>query len=306
MKINRLIEITVLLLNRRMIKAKDLAERFEVSTRTIYRDVEILSMSGIPVYMSKGKGGGISLLENYSINKTFLSKEDKESLVVALKTLQSTKYPEVDTAIEKIRSLVEEELIEDWVQVDFSQWGSNPNEHHKFIRIKEGILQRNVLSFTYMSSQGYKTNRTVEPMKLIYKGQAWYLYGYCREKAAYRVFRISRIKGLILNNEKFERKKDEGDPQIQYEGELNNIVNLKLRFSSNMLHRVYDDFDDNQIIKYSDGSCEVTISFPEDEWVYGYILSFGNWVEVIEPKRIREIILSRMKEAIKKYDNDDL
>ena len=102
MKINRLLEISLVLLNKGTVTAKELAERFNVSTRTIYRDVDILSTAGIPVYTNKGNGGGISILDNYSINKTVLTDGERDSLLLALKTLQSTKYPEIDTVLDKI------------------------------------------------------------------------------------------------------------------------------------------------------------------------------------------------------------
>lgn len=305
MKINRLIEITVLLLNRQGIKAKELAERFEVSTRTIYRDVEDLAMAGVPVYMSKGRGGGISILQEYSINKALLTKGDKESLIIALKTLKATKYPEIDSAIEKVSSLFQNEDTEDWVQVDFSHWGSNPNENQKFNKIKEAILKRRVISFKYINSLGNGSNRSIEPMKLLYKGQGWYLYGYCLLKEGIRIFRISRIKDLTVSTDEFNRRnlpmKAEG---FSYENDPRSMVTLKLRFSEKALYRIFDDFDDKEITKNEDSSYDVTVTYPEDEWVYGYILSFGREVEVLEPPRIRELILKRLQEAIKKYEDN--
>jgi len=128
MKINRLTEIIIILLNKKIVTAKELADKFEVSTRTIYRDIEELSLSGIPVYMSKGKNGGISLLEEYSINKTILSDKDKQSLIVALKTLEATKYPEIDSVTNKISFMLNREELSNWIDIDFSKWGSDFNE----------------------------------------------------------------------------------------------------------------------------------------------------------------------------------
>ncbi len=301
MKINRLLEITVLLLNKRMIKAKELADRFQVSTRTIYRDIEILSMAGIPVYMSKGKGGGISLLEDFSVNKAILTKEDKESLILALKTLQVTKYPEVGAAIEKIGSLYKEDLSEDWVQVDFGEWGSDPNEGGRFALIKEAIIKRRIIVAEYINTQGEGSNRSIEAMKLLYKGKAWYLYGYCRSKQDFRIFRISRMKNISITREEFIRRSIPGPIPIDQPSPTRKKVDLRLRFKPHMLYRVYDDFHDNSILRLEDGSCEVAVSYPEDEWVYGYILSFGESVEVLEPPHIRSVILNRLQEAAKIY-----
>ncbi len=150
MKINRLTEIIVILLNKKLVTAKELADRFEVSTRTIYRDIETLSMSGVPVYMTKGKGGGISLIEEYSIDKAILSKKDKESLIVALKTLQATKYPEINSVVNKIGSIFGEQNFSNWIEIDFTEWGSNFNEDDKFTKIKEAILRRNTINFNYV------------------------------------------------------------------------------------------------------------------------------------------------------------
>ena len=146
MQINRLIEIIMILLNKNMVTAKELAEKFQVSTRTIYRDIEVLSSSRIPVYMSKGKGGGISLLEEYSINKTILSDNNKQSLIVALKTLQSIEYPEVTSVIDKISFMFNKTELANWVKIDFSRWGSNFNEDDKFNNIKNAILNNKLKS----------------------------------------------------------------------------------------------------------------------------------------------------------------
>ena len=302
MKTNRLIEMTLLLLNKENITAKELSERFGVSTRTIYRDIEELSLAGVPVYMSQGKGGGISLLEDYSLNKTLLSKADKESLILTLKTLEATKYPQISSVIEKISALFRGEEMEDWVQVEFSQWGSRPGEEEKFGRLKEAILGRQLIGFEYINAWGGRTQRQVEPMKLMFKGQAWYLYGYCRQKQDFRVFRITRIKELELLMERFVRRAAPPKTTLEFQGTGKNILMLRLRFREKALHRVYDDFEEENITANGDGTIDVSLSFPEDEWVYGYILSFGSAVEVLEPQRVRELIVERMREAIRLYE----
>lgn len=301
MKINRLTEIIVILLNKKLVTAKELAERFEVSTRTIYRDIETLSMSGVPVYMTKGKGGGISLIEEYSIDKTILSKEDKESLIVALKTLQATKYPEINSVVNKIGSIFGEQNFANWIEIDFTEWGSNFNEDDKFTKIKEAILRRNTINFNYVNSLSSQTNRTVEPMKLMYKSKTWYLYGFCKLKDDFRIFRISRIKNLDVKEEIFSRKTVEdvcfNDSKIIKE----NTITLKLRFKEKMLFRVFDDFNKDLITKNKDNTYDVIAEFPIGEWIYGYILSFGDNVEILEPKEVRDNVITRLKELSKIY-----
>lgn len=302
MKINRLTEIIVTLLNKDIVTAKELAHKFSVSTRTIYRDIEELSLSGIPVYMTKGKNGGISLLEEYSVNKAILSAKDKQSLIVALKMLEATNYPEINSVINKIGFMLNKEELSNWIDIDFSRWGSDFNENDKFNQIKMAILNNKAIEFSYINSYGNYSTRIIEPMKLMYKGQTWYLHGFCRLKKEARIFRITRIKDLVIKNENFIRRNVKYINTIPSKQMIENMVNLKLKLRKDVLYRIFDDFDQDKVIDNKDGTYDVSIKFPENEWLYGYILSFGNSVEVIEPKYIRDIILNKMKETIKLYE----
>ncbi|HAA26294.1 MAG TPA: YafY family transcriptional regulator [Ruminiclostridium sp.] len=301
MKINRLLGIAILLLNRETITAKELAGRFGVSTRTIYRDIDVLSSAGVPVFTNKGNGGGISLLENYSLNKTLISENEIESILLALKTLKAAKYPEIDAILEKIGAVFKHTET-DWVHIDFSPWDSTPNENNKFIEIKKAILERKRISFEYINSAGEKSSRKIEPMRLVFKGQAWYLWGYCITKNDFRVFRISRMKNVKATNEVFKRR-DYTEKNTSDETEnIRPLTRLKLKFYPQALYRLYDDFDDEMIVKNDDGTFTVEVQFPEDEWVYGYLLSFGSYVEVLEPQHIRNIIAERAIKLLKFYE----
>jgi len=301
LKINRLLGITILLLNRETVTAKELAERFGVSTRTIYRDIDVLSSAGVPVFTNKGNGGGISLLENYSLNKTLISENEIESILLALKTLKAAKYPEIDAILEKIGAVFKHSET-DWVHIDFSPWGSTPNEYNKFIEIKKAILDRKRICFDYINSAGEKTSREIEPMRLVFKGHAWYLWGYCVRKNDFRVFRISRIKNVKVTNGLFKRRDFVDKNQSNETENTRPPVYLKLKFYPQILYRLYDDFDDEMIVRNSDGTCTVEVQFPEDEWVYGYLLSFGSYVEVLEPQHVRDIIADRAKKLLKLYE----
>lgn len=302
MKINRLLEITILLLNKGTITARELAERFGVSTRTIYRDVDVLSSAGVPVFMNKGNGGGISLLENYSFNKTLISEHESESLIFALKTLQATKYPEIETIVDKIGAVFKNIDSADWVHIDFSPWSSRPNEYNKFIDIKKAILERRIVSFDYVGTEGGRSHRSIEPMKLIFKGQAWYLWGFCKTRLDFRIFRISRIKNVILTSEIFKRRTVVDSERQGVDEKPAKLIELKLKFYPEVLYRLYDDFDDEFIRKNADGTCDIAVTFPEDEWVYGYIMSFGCYVEVLEPKYMQQIVTDRMRKALEFYN----
>jgi predicted DNA-binding transcriptional regulator YafY len=303
MKINRLLEITLILLNKKIVTAEEMAERFGVSTRTIYRDIDELSSAGVPVFTNQGKGGGISLLEDFAINRTMLTEHERDSLLLALKTLQATKYPEIDAILDKIGAVFKKAASQDWVQIEFSPWGSGPNDENKFINIKKAILECKVVTLDYINADGILSRRQAEPMLLLFKGQAWYFWGYCRMKKDFRTFRISRIRNLDITEEGFTRrppasvKDEEGGPKPV----MPKTVTLKLRFKPQDLYRVYDDYNEDRITRNQDGTYDVTVTFPEDEWVYGYIQSFGPYVEVLEPPRIRQIIRERLEKALEYY-----
>jgi len=302
MRVNRLLEITTLLLKRNVIPAREFAERFNVSTRTIYRDVEELSSAGIPVYMIKGKGGGISLLDTYTFNKTLLSEHESDSLLLALKTLQATQYPEIDNFLLKLEALFNNSASSAWVHIEFSPWGSIPNEENKFIEIKHAILNQKVIRFDYVDAREEKSQRQIEPMQMIFKSQSWYLRGYCTDRQDFRTFRLSRIKNLKVTDTGFKRRDTQINQQQDEQPLPKPLTRIKMKFSNEVTHRVYDDFDDELIIKNPDGSCHVTIDLVEDEWVYGFILSYGCYVEILEPDHIKQLITNRMKKAIQLYE----
>lgn len=302
MKINRLTEIILMLLNKKTVTAKELSDKFQVSTRTIYRDIETLSLSGVPVYMSKGKNGGISLLEDFSINKTLLSKDDKESLMLSLKALSTIEYPEISSVIDKVGFMNKTSNNDNWIDIDLSRWDNKPHADNKFHKIKYAILNNKLIEFSYVNSFANQSMRTIEPIKLIYKGQSWYLYAYCRLKEDFRLFRISRIKNLEIKEESFTKRDFKLVEKNREEKEVWNTVKVKLKVKREALYRAFDDFDEESIMENKDGTYEVTMEFPESEWLYGYILSFGPYVEVLEPLRIRNIVLQKMKETLNMYN----
>ncbi len=300
MQVNRLFEIVYILLNKNYITAKELAEHFEVSVRTIYRDIDVLCQSGIPIYTSKGKGGGIGLLDNFVLNKSVLSKGEQEDILSALQGLSATNYPDLDKVLNKLSNLFGTKQ-NNWIEVDYSDWSNT--QKNKFNLIKTAVLQKKILKFQYFNSYGEKGSREVEPLQLWFKNKSWYLKAYCRTKNDIRTFKLNRIKELSILNEQFTRDLSqdivsiqENIPQIPQEA-------IKLKISSSQAYRIYDEFDEDQIEKEKDGGFIITMTYPEDDWVYGLILSYGNYAKVLEPTRVREIIKNKLKETLLSYDN---
>jgi predicted DNA-binding transcriptional regulator YafY len=298
MQINRLFEIVYILLNKKTITAKELSQRFEVSVRTIYRDIDTLGAAGIPVYMCKGKGGGISLLDNFVLNKSILSDNEQNEILAALQSLNAIKCPDIDNVLSKLGMLFNKADY-NWIDVDFSHWGSRDKE--KFNVLKTAIINKRIIAFEYFSSYGEKTRRTVESLQLWFKDKTWYLKGYCLTKQAYRIFKLTRMKNVKINDKTFERELSQ--VMSAWEPKINTIttVELKLHLQPCVAYRVYDEFDERDIVRNVDGSFDVTVSYPEDDWISGYILSFGSFAEVIEPKHIRDLVIAKLEDSLRQY-----
>ncbi len=295
MQISRLFKIVYILLDKNIITAKELSEVLEVSVRTIYRDVETLSLSGIPIYMIKGKGGGISLLPDYILNKTILSEEEKIEILSALQSLSAATKIDVSSTLSKLRTFFGETNL-NWIEIDYSDWYSGQK---KFDLLKEAILTRKVIQFKYYNSYGEMTTRKAEPLTLWFKSKAWYLKSFCLLRQEARIFKLSRINNLKITDEIFEYKNYPINNMI-LDSDIDNIK-IILKIDSSQACRVYDNFDECQILKNSDGNFIVTIYSPEDEWLYNFIISFGVYAEVLEPIYIRENIKDRLEKTLKLY-----
>ena len=302
MQINRLFEIVYLLMERESVTAGELAEHFEVSVRTIYRDIDTLSGAGIPIYTGRGRNGGIRLMERFTLNKSLLSEKEQGEILASLQGLNAIRMPDVEPVLRKLAALFGNKNTS-WLDVDFSRWGSGEEERKTFPLLKTAILGKRVITFQYFSSYGQKTERAVEPLKLLFKGQNWYLNGFCRQKRACRVFKISRIKNLFVTGETFDRVIPENPIEGVDQSYKEKMVPLKLRLDASQAFRVCDEFTDEQIEKNPDGSFTVTAAFPEGEWIYGYILSFGAAAEVIEPEKVRRETVRRLMNTLKRYES---
>ena len=288
MQINRLFEMIYILLDRKIVTAKELAERFEVSARTIYRDVETLSASGIPIYMSKGKGGGISLLPGFVLNKTMLTAEEKEEILSSMRAVEAVRIKNESVALQKLREVFGG-TDTDWISVDFGFWSDGEREAALFELLKQAILKRMVIRFFYVSAKGETIEREAEPVQLIFKGMAWYLYAYCRKRQDFRYFKLKRIRDLSLTEEQFSKREPEKIKfgQEKTETEIKTI-HLKLLIEKEAAYRVLDEFED--VKQMEDGNYLIETDFPDNAWLMQYILGYGSRCRVLEPEGVRERI----------------
>lgn len=304
MSSGRLFEIVYLLLERRRMTAAELAARFEVSVRTIYRDIDALSAAGVPVFTTQGKGGGVALMDHYILDRATFSEEEQRQLLTALQSLPEAARAGAEETLAKLSGLFRRREA-DWLQVDLSRWGSVESDQRKFEALKTAILERRVAVFTYVSSYGLTTDRRILPARLVFKGQSWYLQAYCPEKGDYRTFKVSRILKLTVLDEGFEGPL--APPPIETAGgPCPFCIRLRLRFAPAMAYRVYDEFDESCVTREPSGDLLVSVALPDDNWLYGYLLSFGAAAQVLEPPSVRQRLAEMAAEILQQNSEPDI
>lgn len=296
MKSNRLFGIIYILLSKDTVTASYLADYFEVSVRTIYRDIDTLSSLNIPIYASKGKNGGISLLDNYKLDKTLLTEEEQKEILFSLQSIDKLNLN--DTKLFDKMKTIFSSKEDDWFSVDFNIWDNSDTHKINFETIKKAILKCQVIEFNYSNTYGETSFRAVEPIKLHFKYNAWYLEAFDLTKEDFRVFKLTRIKDINLLPDTFERKEIPKYPENLKPPKITKVI---LEIDESATYRVYDEFKEKEITKLDNGNFQVEIELPENEWLYGYILSFGHHAKVISPNHIKEIIKSEITHSLENY-----
>jgi predicted DNA-binding transcriptional regulator YafY len=298
-QIQRLFGIIYILLNKKTVTAKELAEQFEVSTRTIMRDIETLSEAGIPICTTKGNGGGVSLMEGYVLNKTAISSEEQEQILLALQSLSKTELSESNSALAKLRAIFGKQST-DWLEVDFSSWRNPQFDKARFDLLKQAITERKVIKILYAGSNGETAERKVEAVKLLFKARAWYLQAFCLLKQDYRTFKVNRILSAELTTETFnEREYPVGVPELIFPDEA--MITLKLRCSPKVAYRLYDEFTPDSISRSDDGSLLVETKVPDKEGLTEFLLSFGSDVTVLEPQSAKGELFNELEKIKNLY-----
>lgn len=301
MQIDRLIQIVFFLLSHESITAKQLAEQLNVSTRTIYRDINVLSVAGIPIISQKGYDGGLSLLQGFSMDKSYFTEEEQSNIIQALQMLKSSNYPDAETSLNKVAGLFSHNLQSEWLEIDFSYWGSPEKERSNITALERAIINKYVIRFTYHNAELAITNQTVEPLKLIFKSHAWYLVAYSHAKNEIRTYKISRIREIHITDQLFHRELSKDFSLTPTYKEEDNIPLFTLHFSEKIAYKVYDEFQEKYIKKLEDGSLEVRFRYKLSDWTFLYLLSFGEYVEIIAPVEARERLKERAEKIASLY-----
>ena len=310
MKVDRLVSIIMILLDKERIGAQELADMFEVSPRTIYRDIDTINMAGIPVRGAPGVGGGFEIMQKYKVDKKVFSTADLSAILMGLSSLSTMiRGDELVNALAKVKSFIpadrakDIELKANQIYIDLSPWMGNGNTQEYLEIIKTALHENRLLSFEYADRYGNKTARTAEPHQLVLKNSHWYWHGYCLEKNDFRLFKLSRSSNLQIQSEIFAPR-DFQKPQSDFTDMMAmKQEEIKIRIHKSVMDRVLD-FCAYEYFS-PDGNEHYIVRFPfiEDEYGYNILFSFGDKCECLEPLHIRSEMKRRIHEMAALYEN---
>nr|WP_245534059.1 YafY family protein [Alkalispirochaeta alkalica] len=309
-KIDRLLAIIMCLLNHDRLCARELARRFGVTVRTIQRDMQTLELAGIPIYAVQGPGGGYGIMDSYKLDRQLITVDDFYRIITALESVGASISDQTfGETLEKIRALLPDRSMDllaersEKLSIDFTMLGGDPRRGDLFRLVRRAVEEERPLRFSYTSNKLESSLRVIEPLTIAFRWRSWYLYGYCRLREDYRLFKISRIVDPEILSPRFVRKKK---TLAAFLGEVQGdtppgSVKLSLKFSPPLRPVVEECYDCDQVEFLPDGTSLVTLCMPEDRWLYGYLLSFGPHLEVLEPEHIRTIIRESAEQVAARY-----
>ena len=300
MKIDRLIGILSVLLQEEKTTAPELAERFEVSRRTINRDIEDLCKAGIPIETMQGTGGGISIMSGYRLDRTILTSKDMQMILAGLRSLDSVSGSSYyGQLMEKIQAGSSEFISgRDSILIDLSSWNRD-SLAPKIETIQEAIGDRNLVKFRYYAPSG-ETERRVEPYYLVFRWSSWYLWAWCLKRKDYRLFKLNRMDGVEKTGKHFECR-EAAMPDLSNEKIFPGGIKVKALFDADQKWRLVEEFGTSCFTENDDGKILFTAEYTDMENLITWILTFGDKAEVLEPKEAREKIKTMAEAMIKNY-----
>ena len=300
--LNRLFQIVYLLMEKPQMTAKELADIFEVSERTIYRDIDKLTMAGIPIYTNQGRHGGVSILSDYVLDKAVLTTEEKNKILESLNALNEVSFTTDNDSISKLHTFLGKQY-QDWIEIEFSSWGNSSEDAATFERIKNAILGHFYMEILYSGNQAGLVQRKIKPIKLCFKDQAWYLYAYCCLRKDYRFFKLKRISHIEVLDSLFEPE-NVGKVLSQVNNKYSDSllkISVTLEIGPEMAFRAYEEL--SNIVVTDKGTLLCNIEVSDMNWFTSYVLSYGSHIQVLEPIELKEKVMHEIEKMKHLYSD---
>ncbi|VBB09214.1 Hypothetical protein LUCI_4501 [Lucifera butyrica] len=308
MKLGRLVSIIMLLLEHKKISAAKLAEMFEVTPRTIYRDIETINSAGIPIITYPGVNGGIGIMEEYKIEKKLFTLSDITALLIGLGSIHPTMSSEdILNTMAKVKGLVPAEQMRaiesksSQIAIDHTPWFGNKHPSLKLEEIKTAISENRFLSFDYSDRLSQKSQRIVEPYRLVLKDSNWYMQGYCTTRKDFRIFRLSRISSLEILKETFLPREFNYKSQDFSFRTGRKATTVKLLIDDSIRDLMVEFCGEKNIEPYGDNKFIAHCPFVEDEFWYTMLLRLGDKCECLAPENIRSEVIRRIENLLAVY-----
>lgn len=290
MKLDRMIGILSILLQREKVTAPYLAEKFEVSRRTINRDIEALCMAGIPIVTEQGKNGGISIMADYKIDKTLLSMSDMQAILAGLRSLDSVSGTNRYTQLMEKLSVGASNLLsgDSHILIDLSAWHKE-SLAPKIELLYSAILSTKTVRFSYFAPKG-ESIRVIEPYHLIFQWSSWYVWGWCTKRQDFRLFKLNRMTNLQIE-ESFE-KRAVPLPDLSEKQIFPDTYQVKAKIQPQYQWRLIEEYGPESFTRQSDGSLLFSCGFTDKASIVCWIASFGDGAELLEPAEFRQDVLA--------------
>lgn len=299
MTIDRLIGILAVLLREGQVTAGSLADRFEVSVRTIQRDIDRLCRAGIPLRTARGAGGGVSIMEGYALDRTVLTDADRGAILAGLRSLDSVSRTGCYRRLMERLPRPEAAAGDDCVVIDLASW-YGPVLAPRLEALKAACAGRRPVRFTYCAPGG-DSLRTVEPDKLVFRWSSWYLHGWCRDREDWRLFKLGRMLSLETLEETFSPRPAPW-PITPAERVYPDRLRAAVRFAPSARWRLVDEYGADSFQVQPDGGLLFERSFPDQEALVRWALSFGDAAEILSPAGARQAMADLGKKIWEKYD----
>lgn len=306
LKIDRLLALSIYLLNRKKVSARELAERFGVSERTIQRDIQTLCIAGIPVFSTYGANGGYEMMDTFRMERQAAVDSDYAHIVAALKGLASASgNPRIEDTLEKFNALMDKKALRPTVHLDLSVLREQGDMEAKLVLLEKAIVDKRVISFSYTDSTGRTTQREAEPAALVCRWYSWYLLGFCRIRQDYRQFKLGRINNLEITKTSFTTDYPEASVLLEQldSNDTQSYMRFKVRGKAE-IRALLTEYVNGQITdELPDGDFIMEAHLPEGEQVwFGILLAAGNKAVVLEPDELRQRLLDKARELQAVYN----
>ena len=299
MKIDRILGIITVLQRKGKVTMPYLAEKFEVSRRTIARDIEAICSAGIPIVSSQGADGGIEIMEGYNFDTTVFTKDELQAVFTGLKALESVSAVPASSALsDKLYGKNNVIPLDENIMIDLSSFYKD-SLSEKINMLKRAIHEKKCVTFHYYYNKG-EDDKLIEPVLVIFKWSGWYVFGFCPERKDFRMYKLGRLWNLKITDKSFNQREVPAE-KLDFGQHFTDEYFIEAVYEASEKYRLVEEYGPYSFTEREDGRLYTKWGFGGRENAMNWFLSFGDKVEVLTPEDFKKDYIERMRRALKKY-----